>query len=101
MRKKFNKWCVLIGLCNSLMLIPIFAWAASGETPISEGGQYWLDAMYGATGVTIATIAVTIVGLLCKFGRLGWMYFFGTISGICIVFGAPAIVTGVKSLITP
>ncbi|OGT63257.1 MAG: hypothetical protein A3E85_06095 [Gammaproteobacteria bacterium RIFCSPHIGHO2_12_FULL_45_12] len=41
------------------------AMARGGETPVSEGLRYITNAMYGATGVTVATISVMIVGLLC------------------------------------
>lgn len=72
---------------------------ASGETPISDGLRYITNAMYGATGVAIATISVMIVGLLCLGHFLKWSVLGYTIMGISIIFGAGSIVNGITSLI--
>ena len=74
---------------------------ADGETPVSEGLQYITSAMYGATGVTIATIAVMVVGLLCLSHFLKWSILGYTIIGISIIFGAGTIVTGIQTFIAP
>ena|SRR3990167_7335189 len=72
---------------------------AAGETPVSEGLRYVTDAMYGATGVTVATISVMIVGLLCLGHFLKWSTLGFTITGISIIFGAGSIVRGILSLV--
>lgn len=72
---------------------------AMGDTPVSDGLQYFTDAMYGATGVAICTIAVMLVGLLCLFHVLKWSALGYTIIGISIIFGAGSIVSGITSLI--
>lgn len=72
---------------------------AGGETPVSEGLRYITNAMYGATGVTIATISVMIVGLLCLSHFLKWSVLGYTIMGISIIFGAGSIVNGILSLV--
>jgi type IV secretory pathway VirB2 component (pilin) len=72
---------------------------ASGETPVSDGLYYITSAMYGATGVAIATIAVMVVGLLCLGHFLKWATLGYTIIGISIIFGAGSIVKGITSLI--
>jgi type IV secretory pathway VirB2 component (pilin) len=72
---------------------------AGGETPVSQGLQYITNAMYGATGVAIATISVMIVGLLCLSHFLKWSVLGYTIMGISIIFGAGSIVQGVLSLV--
>ncbi|HZW61288.1 MAG TPA: TrbC/VirB2 family protein [Candidatus Babeliales bacterium] len=72
---------------------------AGGETPVSDGLLYITNAMYGATGVAIATIAVMIVGLLCLGHFLKWSALGYTIMGISIIFGAGSIVSGITSLI--
>lgn len=81
-----------------LFFIPSIAFA-DGETPVSEGLGYVLNAMYGETGITLATLAIMVVGLLCLNHRLEWKWLVVTISGIAIIFGAPAIVKGIVSLI--
>ena len=73
--------------------------AAGGETPVSEGLHYITNAMYGATGVAIATISVMIVGTLCLTHFLKWTVLGYTIIGISIIFGAGSIVNGIVSLV--
>lgn len=72
---------------------------AGGETPVSAGLSYVTNAMYGATGVTVATISVMIVGLLCLGHFLKWSVLGFTIMGISIIFGAGSIVRGIASLV--
>ena len=72
---------------------------ASGETPVSKGLGYITNAMYGATGVAIATISVMIVGLLCLSHFLKWSVLGYTIMGISIIFGAGSIVQGILTLV--
>lgn len=72
---------------------------AGGETPVSDGLRYITNAMYGATGVAIATISVMVVGLLCLGHYLKWSVLGYTIMGISIIFGAGAIVNGITSMI--
>lgn len=72
---------------------------ANGETPVSDGLHYIINAMYGATGVAIATVAVMVVGLLCLGHLLRWSILGYTIIGISIIFGAGSIVRGIVSLI--
>lgn len=72
---------------------------AGGETPVSEGLQYITQAMYGATGIMIATISVMVVGLLCLGHFLKWSTLGFTIIGISIIFGAGSIVNGITGMI--
>lgn len=72
---------------------------ASGETPVSQGLRYVTNAMYGATGVAIATISVMVVGLLCLSHFLKWSILGYTIIGISIIFGAGSIVNSITSLV--
>lgn len=83
----------------TLYLYAIAAHASKGETPVSEGLHYITSAMYGATGVAIATIAVMVVGLLCLGHFLKWSVLGYTIIGISIIFGAGSIVHGITSLV--
>lgn len=72
---------------------------ASGETPVSDGLQYITNAMYGATGMALATIAVMFVGLLCLTHVLKWTSLGYTIVGISLIFGAGSIVNNIVSLV--
>lgn len=82
----------------SLFFLPCTSFA-NGETPVGEGLSYLTSAMYGATGVTLATLAIMIVGLLCLGHVVRWSALGYTIAGISIIFGAGAIVNGITSLI--
>lgn len=83
----------------SLFILPRIVFADSGETPVSEGLGYLLDAMFGTTGIVIATLAIIVVGLLCLGHYLEWKRLLQTVSGVGIVFGASAIVKGITSLV--
>jgi len=91
---QFKKYLILI-----LCLITTNVVFANGETPVSQGLQYITNAMYGATGVTVATISVMIVGLLCLTHFLKWSILGYTIMGISIIFGSGSIVNGIVSLV--
>ncbi|MEN9917497.1 MAG: hypothetical protein RLY40_1436 [Pseudomonadota bacterium] len=88
-------------LTEFIVLFFIFSplcWASGGDTPVNQGLHYFIDAMLGATGLSIATLAVMGVGLLCAGHYVEWKYFFYTLLGISILFGAPAIVLALRSL---
>lgn len=72
---------------------------ANGDTPISNGLSYFIDAMFGATGISIATIAVIGAGIACLFQVLRWTWLFSIVIGISGVFGADAIVHAIVSLV--
>lgn len=81
-----------------LFISSSLCWASGGDTPVNQGLHYAIDAMLGATGLSIATLAVMGVGLLCAGHYVEWKYFFYTLLGISILFGAPAIVLAIRSL---
>lgn len=89
----------LVNQIKWLIYLASNAALANGETPVSEGLLYITNAMYGATGVAIATISVMVVGLLCLTHFLKWTILGYTIIGMCIIFGAGSIVSGITSLI--
>jgi type IV secretory pathway VirB2 component (pilin) len=91
-----NKIELVVG--SLIMLLPSLVFA-SGDTPVGEGLRYITDAMYGGTGVAIATIAVMVVGLLCLGHVLKWSALGFTIIGVSIIFGAGSIVSGITSLV--
>lgn len=96
---KSNCQIIFLQLIKFVLLgVPAIAFA-SGETPVSDGLQYITNAMYGATGVGIATISVMIVGLLCLGHFIKWSVLGYTIMGISIIFGAGSIVKGIITLI--
>ena len=92
-----SKSKLLYGLL--LLTVSKVALAGGGETPVSDGLRYITNAMYGATGVAVATISVMLVGLLCLGHFLKWSALGYTIVGISLIFGAGSIVNGIVSLV--
>lgn len=96
-KKVLSRWLnsITVFVCGAL---PVSAFA-NGETPVSEGLSYITSAMYGATGIAVATISVMIIGLLCLGHVLKWSALGYTIIGVSMIFGAGAIVRGITSLV--
>lgn len=88
---------VLTWLLPLVQLIPLAVYAADDDSPISEGASWVIQTMYGATGITIATLATIGVGLLCLAHILEWKRLLQTIVGMCIIFGAGPLVTAITS----
>lgn len=88
----------LLIICISSMS-PLLGWAQMGETPVSQGLGYIITALTGATGITIATLAIMAAGLMCLFHKAEWKIFGYTIASIALVFGATTIVNGIHSLV--
>ena len=83
----------------SCFILPRLVFAAGGDTPVGEGLSYLINAMYGTTGIAIATLAIIAVGLLCLGHVLEWKRLIQTVIGVGIIFGAGAIVRGITSLV--
>ncbi|MHB1948754.1 MAG: TrbC/VirB2 family protein [Gammaproteobacteria bacterium] len=94
-----NNQIILKATSGLICLFVSFSACASGETPVSYGLKYLTNAMYGATGLAIATISIMVVGLLCLSHVLKWSVLGYTIMGISIIFGAGSIASGIASLI--
>jgi type IV secretory pathway VirB2 component (pilin) len=92
-KRLFNFTCL-----TTLLIFSPLCWALGGDTPVNQGFHYLIDAMLGATGLSIATLTVMGVGLLCAAHYIEWKYFFYTLSGISMIFGAPTIVLAIRSL---
>jgi type IV secretory pathway VirB2 component (pilin) len=91
-------------LLNYFVIIPLFlfssfSWAYGGDTPVSQGLNYVIDAVYGATGLSIATVAIIGMGLLCAGHYLEWKRFLQTLIGIAIMFGAGGVARALHALI--
>jgi type IV secretory pathway VirB2 component (pilin) len=97
--KKINRIKSINTIVYVLLLIAPIAFADSGETPVSEGMGYFLNAMFGATGISIATVALGIMFVACLFKQAEWSKFIVLVAAIGGIFGASAIVTGIVSLV--
>ncbi|WP_218813339.1 TrbC/VirB2 family protein [Rickettsiella endosymbiont of Dermanyssus gallinae] len=100
LRKGKKRRLQLIYLTMSLFLFfPSLSWAYGGDTPVGQGLNYVIDAVYGATGLAIATVAIIGMGLLCAGHYLEWKRFLQTLVGIAIMFGAGGVARALHSFI--
>lgn len=72
----------------------------AGSGPILAALQWVQGTMLGNLATTAAVIAVAVVGLMMLTGRIDWRRGLTVIIGAFIVFGAAAIVSGIRSVAT-
>jgi len=79
--------------------LPAFARAATpaGAGPILSAVTWIQDTLLGEVASGVAVIAVAVVGFLMLTGRLNWRYGATVIVGCFVLFGAGAIVGGIRS----
>ncbi len=82
-----------------ILVSPSVALAAGGDTPVSQGLKYITDAMFGVTGITLATISIIAVGVLCIFHYLEWKRLLQVVAGTAVIFGASGIVAAIQALV--
>jgi type IV secretion system protein VirB2 len=84
------RWCAA-----SLLAVPALAWAQ--ESPFLTGANA-LQTNILAWMTPIAIILVMVLGGMAMANRISWAWCLCAVVGIGIVFGAPQIVTWVRSL---
>lgn len=70
----------------------------AGSGPILAALQWVQGTLLGTLATTAAVIAVAVVGLMMLTGRIEWRRGITVIVGAFIVFGAVAIVSGIRSV---
>ena len=93
-----------IGAALALSPTSAFAQTASLD-PAGSGvllaGVNWLQGtLLGNVATAVAVIAVAAVGFMMLTGRMNWRYGATVILGCFILFGAAAIVGGIRSVAT-
>lgn len=95
---------VALSLIAAAFGSPTFAQSTSadpaGSGPIVGALQWVEGTLMGNLATTAAVIAVAIVGLMMLTGRIDWRRGVTVVIGAFIVFGAVAIVAGIKSAAT-
>jgi type IV secretion system protein VirB2 len=86
-------WMVVGSL--SMSVVPEFAFA--GASPFSTGATA-VSTNLLAILTPIAVIAVMALGAAAWFNKISWGWAVAGIVGICLVFGAPQIVTWVRGM---
>ena len=87
---------------GALVPMTVRAQSAAGEPagsgPVLAALQWVEGTLLGNLATTAAVIAVAVVGLMMLTGRIDWRRGLTVILGAFIVFGAVAIVSGIRSL---
>lgn len=91
-------------LAASLIAAPAFAQSAgvatdpAGSSPIDAALEWVQGTLLGNLATTAAVIAVAVVGFLMLTGRIEWRRGLVVVVGCFIIFGATAIVAGIRSV---
>ncbi len=100
------KLLMRLGAVVSSLLIAAPAWAQAvtldpaGSGAIS-GALGWIQGtLLGSVATAVAVIAVASVGLLMLTGRMNWRFGATVVLGPFILFGAGAIVGGIRTVAT-
>ena len=70
----------------------------AGSSPILGALQWVQGTLLGNIATTAAVIAVAVVGFLMLTGRIEWRRGLTVVLGCFIIFGAMAIVAGIRSV---
>jgi type IV secretion system protein VirB2 len=84
-------------LAAALVMIPALGWAQEAESPFMTGATA-LQTNILAWMTPVAIILIMVLGAMAMANRMSWAWCLCAVVGIAIVFGAPQIVTWVRSL---
>lgn len=97
---RFIARVMALGLVAAL---PQRAWAQvvganpQGSGPIVSALEWMQGTLLGNVATTAAVIAVAVVGLMMLTGRMNWRFGATVIVGCFVLFGATAIVSGIRA----
>jgi type IV secretory pathway VirB2 component (pilin) len=92
----------LLGLGALIAVLPQTAFAQvsgadpQGSGPIVNALNWMQGTLLGNVATTAAVIAVAVVGLMMLTGRMNWRFGATVIVGCFVLFGATAIVSGIR-----
>ncbi len=93
-----------VAVAGLLAASPAFAQAVTLDPAGSGaivGALGWIEGtLLGSVATTVAVIAVATVGLLMLTGRINWRFGATVVLGLFILFGAGAIVGGIRTVAT-
>ena len=92
---------MFLGFAAALATTPVLAQQTdpAGSSPILAALQWIEGTLMGNVATTAAVIAVAVVGLMMLTGRIDWRRGLVVVLGAFIVFGAAAIVEGMRSIV--
>lgn len=92
----------LLGMAALAAVLPQNAFAQvtgvdpQGSGPIVNALSWMQGTLLGNVATTAAVIAVAVVGLMMLTGRMNWRFGATVIVGCFVLFGATAIVSGIR-----
>jgi len=91
----------ILAVAGALGTTPVLAQTTdpAGSSPILAALQWIEGTLLGNVATTAAVIAVAVVGLMMLTGRIDWRRGLVVVLGAFIVFGAAAIVEGMRSIV--
>ena len=88
------------GFAGLLASIPGGALAQTAAfQPLNNVARQILSGLQGPLAVSIGTITVIAVGLMCMSGRVPWSWLISACIGFALIFGAPSIVAMFSSTV--
>jgi type IV secretory pathway VirB2 component (pilin) len=91
-------WAAGLSLWASMAAAQSVAGEPAGSSPLLGALEWVRDTMLGNLATTAAVIAVAVVGFMMLTGRIEWRRGLTVIVGCFIIFGAVAIVAGIRSV---
>ena len=88
--------CVLIGALGAL-LIPVGVFAQAAGSPFETGANS-LVTFAQTIGTPIAALIIIGLAIAAAVGKVSWGWVVGALIGIAAIFGAPTIVSWIRSL---
>lgn len=86
-----------IAFFSLVYVTPAFAQVA-GDNPAANGLQ-WLITMALAVGACLATLALMVIGILCKYHVIEWKHLTNFVIGCSFFFGAGVFVDGLIAVL--
>lgn len=89
----------LLAISTALAARPAWAQSADpqGSAPILAALSWMQGTLLGNVATSVAVIAVAAVGLMMLTGRMNWRFGATVVMGTFILFGATAIVSGIRT----
>ena len=96
--KRFASIPMLAVLAASPALAQTAGSSPAGSEPINAALEWIQGTLLGNLATTAAVIAVAVVGFLMLTGRIEWKRGLTVVIGCFIIFGAAAIVAGIRTV---
>ena len=94
--KKIFGLAALIAALPQTVFAQVLGADPQGSGPIVNALNWMQGTLLGNVATTAAVIAVAVVGLMMLTGRMNWRFGATVIVGCFVLFGATAIVSGIR-----